>query len=42
MATEVETPRDILLVEPVPGTRFMLMAARPYGESPIFNGPHVD
>ena len=25
-----------------PGTRFMLMAARPYGESPIFNGPYVD
>jgi hypothetical protein len=25
-----------------PGTRFMLMAARPYGESPLFNGPYVD
>jgi quercetin 2,3-dioxygenase len=25
-----------------PGTRFMLMAAKPYGEEPIFNGPYVD
>ena len=25
-----------------PGTRFMVMAAKPYGESPIFNGPYVD
>jgi redox-sensitive bicupin YhaK (pirin superfamily) len=26
----------------VPGTRFMLMAGRPYGEAPVFNGPFVD
>lgn len=26
----------------VPGTRFMLMAGRPYGEVPVFNGPFVD
>lgn len=25
-----------------PGTRFVLMAAKPYGEDPIFNGPYVD
>ena len=25
-----------------PGTRFMLMAGKPYGEKPIFNGPYVD
>jgi redox-sensitive bicupin YhaK (pirin superfamily) len=25
-----------------PGTRFMLMAGKPYGESPIYNGPYVD
>lgn len=25
-----------------PGTRFMLMAGRPYGEKPVFNGPFVD
>ena len=26
----------------VPGTRFMLMAGKPYGEDPIYNGPYVD
>jgi redox-sensitive bicupin YhaK (pirin superfamily) len=26
----------------VPGTRFMLMAGKPYGEVPVFNGPFVD
>jgi redox-sensitive bicupin YhaK (pirin superfamily) len=25
-----------------PGTRFMLMAGKPYGEVPVFNGPYVD
>jgi redox-sensitive bicupin YhaK (pirin superfamily) len=25
-----------------PGTRFLLMAAKPYGEQPIYNGPYVD
>jgi hypothetical protein len=25
-----------------PGTRYLLMAARPYGEVPVFNGPYVD
>ena len=25
-----------------PGTRFMLMAGKPYGEAPIYNGPFVD
>jgi quercetin 2,3-dioxygenase len=25
-----------------PGTRFMLMAGKPYGEDPIYNGPYVD
>jgi quercetin 2,3-dioxygenase len=25
-----------------PGTRFLLMAGRPYGEKPIYNGPYVD
>lgn len=24
------------------GTRFLLMAGKPYGEVPIFNGPYVD
>jgi redox-sensitive bicupin YhaK (pirin superfamily) len=26
----------------VPGTRYLLMAGKPYGEVPIFNGPYVD
>jgi hypothetical protein len=25
-----------------PGTRFMLFAGKPYGETPMFNGPYVD
>jgi len=25
-----------------PGTRFVLMAGKPYGERPIYNGPYVD
>ncbi len=25
-----------------PGTRFLLFAGRPYGETPFFNGPYVD
>ena len=24
------------------GTRFMLMAGKPYGEDPVYNGPYVD
>jgi redox-sensitive bicupin YhaK (pirin superfamily) len=24
-----------------PGTRYLLMAGRPYGEAPLFNGPYV-
>jgi quercetin 2,3-dioxygenase len=30
------------VVDGAPGTRFMLMAGRPYGEAPFFNGPFVD
>ena len=25
-----------------PGTRFMLMSGKPYGEAPVYNGPYVD
>jgi redox-sensitive bicupin YhaK (pirin superfamily) len=32
----------VTLVNAQPGTRFMLMAGRPYGERPIYNGPYVD
>ena len=36
-------PGGTLAVEDArPGTRFVLMAGKPYGESPIFNGPYVD
>ena len=30
------------VLEAAPGTRFLLMAGRPYGEEPVFNGPYVD
>jgi redox-sensitive bicupin YhaK (pirin superfamily) len=30
------------VVEAQPGTRFMLMAGKPYGETPVYNGPYVD
>ena len=36
-------PGDALAVdEAEPGTRFVLMAGKPYGEMPVFNGPFVD
>jgi quercetin 2,3-dioxygenase len=36
-------PGGALAVEDAqPGTRFMLMAGKPYGETPIYNGPYVD
>jgi quercetin 2,3-dioxygenase len=34
--------RELSVQNAQAGTRFMLMAAKPYGESPIFNGPYVD
>ena len=34
---------DALSVEDAkPGARFMLMAGKPYGEKPVYNGPYVD
>jgi redox-sensitive bicupin YhaK (pirin superfamily) len=36
-------PGDVHSVKDArPGTRFMLMAGRPYGETPVYNGPYVD
>jgi redox-sensitive bicupin YhaK (pirin superfamily) len=36
-------PGGALAVEDAqPGTRFLLMAGKPYGEKPIYNGPYVD
>ncbi len=32
----------LTVTEAQPGTRFMLMAGKPYGEAPIYNGPYVD
>jgi redox-sensitive bicupin YhaK (pirin superfamily) len=34
--------RALRVVDAKPGTRFMLMAGKPYGETPLFNGPNVD
>jgi redox-sensitive bicupin YhaK (pirin superfamily) len=30
------------VTDATPGTRYMLMAGKPYGELPVFNGPYVD
>jgi redox-sensitive bicupin YhaK (pirin superfamily) len=32
----------VTAVDAQPGTRFMVMAGKPYGEKPVFNGPYVD
>jgi quercetin 2,3-dioxygenase len=34
--------RTVTVVDAQPGTRFMLMAGLPYGETPVYNGPYVD
>jgi quercetin 2,3-dioxygenase len=33
---------SLAVEEATPGTRFVLMAGKPYGETPVFNGPFVD
>jgi quercetin 2,3-dioxygenase len=33
---------DLAVADAQPGTRFILMAGKPYGEAPLFNGPYVD
>ena len=33
---------EFTVTDAAPGTRFMLMTAQPYGETPRFNGPYVD
>jgi redox-sensitive bicupin YhaK (pirin superfamily) len=33
---------EFTVVDAAPGTRYMLMAGKPYGETPVFNGPFVD
>jgi quercetin 2,3-dioxygenase len=32
----------VSLVDAQPGTRFLLMAGKPYGETPVYNGSYVD
>ncbi len=33
---------DLTVTDAAPGTRFLLMSGKPYGEVPVFNGPYVD
>lgn len=33
---------EFAVTNAAPGTRYLLMAGRPYGEVPVFNGPFVD
>src|SRR5437773_1112997 len=33
---------ELTVTEAAPGTRFLLMSGKPYGEAPVFNGPYVD
>jgi quercetin 2,3-dioxygenase len=34
--------RALTVADAQPGTRFLLMAGKPYGETPVYNGPYVD
>ena len=34
--------RSLTVEDAQPGTRFLLMAGKPYGETPVYNGPYVD
>ena len=33
---------EFTVTNAAPGTRYMLMTGKPYGEVPVFNGPYVD
>jgi redox-sensitive bicupin YhaK (pirin superfamily) len=33
---------EFTVTDAVPGTRYLLMTGKPYGEVPVFNGPFVD
>ena len=33
---------ELAVTEAERGTRFMRRAGKPYGETPVFNGPYVD
>jgi redox-sensitive bicupin YhaK (pirin superfamily) len=34
--------QSLVVADADPGTRFVLMAGAPYGETPVYNGPYVD
>jgi hypothetical protein len=34
--------QEFSVTDASPGTRYLLMTGRPYGETPVFNGPYVD
>jgi redox-sensitive bicupin YhaK (pirin superfamily) len=34
--------QEFSVTDASPGTRYLLMTGRPYGERPVFNGPYVD
>ena len=34
--------KEFTVTDAAPGTRYLLMAGKPYGEVPVFNGPYVD
>jgi hypothetical protein len=36
------TGETFAVTDAAPGTRYLLMAGKPYGEVPVFNGPYVD
>ena len=40
--TQERAGLDTTVTGAEPGTRFMLMAGKPYGEMPVYNGPYVD
>jgi redox-sensitive bicupin YhaK (pirin superfamily) len=33
---------ELTVTDASPGTRYLVMAGKPYGEAPAFNGPFVD
>jgi len=36
------SPGELAVADAQPGTRFILITGKPYGETPIFTGPYVD
>ena len=40
--TKQRSVQTVDVVDGEPGTRFMLMTGKPFGERPVYNGPYVD